>query len=202
MDYSPPSSSIRGILWTRILKKKKEYWSGLPCPFLQGIFLSQGSNSCLLYLLHWQAGSLPPALSGKPFCLFVLTWKASICISILIFFFWIANNHLVQNAEATKEYTVRFPTPASTSPLQRLRLSSVFCVFLVFFRLKCCEELLSHTERASPVLSRVAWIWLNPSLFNQAPLDGELFGRSQSSSVTAIAAINGECGVFVTCKAI
>ena len=74
--------------------------------------------------------------------------------------------------------------------------------FLFFFRLKCCEELLSHTERASPVLSRVAWIWLNPSLFNQAPLDGELFGRSQSSSVTAIAAINGECGVFVTCKAI
>ena len=65
--------------------------------------------------------------------LFVVTWKASICVSILIFFFWIANNHLVQNSEDTQEYTVRFPTPAATSPLQRLPLSSVFCVFLVFF---------------------------------------------------------------------
>ena len=28
---------------------------------LQGIFLTQGSNPCPLYLLHWQAGSLPLA---------------------------------------------------------------------------------------------------------------------------------------------
>ena len=27
--------------------------------FLQGIFLTQGLNQCLLCLLHWQAGSLP-----------------------------------------------------------------------------------------------------------------------------------------------
>ena len=33
---------------------------------LQGIFLTQGSNLCLLYLLHWQADSLPLAPSGKP----------------------------------------------------------------------------------------------------------------------------------------
>ena len=30
---------------------------------LQEIFLTQGSNLCLLCLLHWQTGSLPP---GKP----------------------------------------------------------------------------------------------------------------------------------------
>ena len=35
----------------------QEYWSGLP--FLQGIFLTQVSNSYLLHLLHWQAGSSP-----------------------------------------------------------------------------------------------------------------------------------------------
>ena len=27
--------------------------------FLQGIFLTQGSNPCLLHLLHWQADFLP-----------------------------------------------------------------------------------------------------------------------------------------------
>ena len=35
---------------------RQEYWSGVPFP--QGIFLSQALNTHLLYLLHWQAGSL------------------------------------------------------------------------------------------------------------------------------------------------
>ena len=46
---------------------RQEYWSGLPFP-LQGIFLAQGSNSCLLCLLHWQEGSLPLAPAWKPVC--------------------------------------------------------------------------------------------------------------------------------------
>ena len=33
---------------------------------LQGIFLTQELNPCLLCLLHWQAGSLPLAPPGKP----------------------------------------------------------------------------------------------------------------------------------------
>ena len=33
---------------------------------LQGIFPTQGSNLCLLSLLHWQLGSLPPVSPGKP----------------------------------------------------------------------------------------------------------------------------------------
>ena len=33
---------------------------------LQGIFLTQGSNPCLLHLLHWQAGSLPLVPPGNP----------------------------------------------------------------------------------------------------------------------------------------
>ena len=37
---------------------RQEYRAG--CHFLlQGIFLTQGSNLCLLCLLHWQAVSLP-----------------------------------------------------------------------------------------------------------------------------------------------
>ncbi|CAN0187594.1 unnamed protein product, partial [Rangifer tarandus platyrhynchus] len=33
---------------------------------LQGIFTTQGSNTCLLWLLHWQAGSLPLVTPEKP----------------------------------------------------------------------------------------------------------------------------------------
>ena len=43
---------------------RQECWSGLPCPPL-GHLPDPGSNLSLLCLLHWQAGSLPLALSGK-----------------------------------------------------------------------------------------------------------------------------------------
>ena len=40
---------------------------GVGChALLQGIFLTQGSNPCLLSLLHWHAGSLPLVTPGKP----------------------------------------------------------------------------------------------------------------------------------------
>ena len=42
---------------------RQEHQSGLPFP-PPGIFPTQGSNSNLFCLLHWQAGSLPPP--GKP----------------------------------------------------------------------------------------------------------------------------------------
>ena len=42
--------------------------TGVGCHFLlQGIFPTQGSNSHLLCLLHWQTLSLPLAPPGKPF---------------------------------------------------------------------------------------------------------------------------------------
>ena len=41
-----------------------EYWSGLHA-LLQGIFPTQGSNPCLLWLLPWQVGSLPLVPAGK-----------------------------------------------------------------------------------------------------------------------------------------
>ena len=41
--------------------------TGVGChAVLQGLFPTQGSNLHLLHLLHWQAGSLPLALPGKP----------------------------------------------------------------------------------------------------------------------------------------
>ena len=60
VNDSPPGSSVHGILQARILE-----WS---CHFfLQGIFLTQGLNPCLLNLKHWQEGSLPIAPPEKPF---------------------------------------------------------------------------------------------------------------------------------------
>ena len=42
--------------------------TGVSCHFLlQRIFPTQGSNPCLLCLLHWQADSLPLAPPGKPY---------------------------------------------------------------------------------------------------------------------------------------
>ena len=58
VDYQAPQSM--GF-------SRQEYWSGLPFP-PQGIFLTRGSNSCLLCLLHWQEGSLPLAPTWKPVC--------------------------------------------------------------------------------------------------------------------------------------
>ena len=57
MECSPQDSSVHGILQARILE-----WVAMPL----GIFLTQGSNPHLLYLLHWQVGSLPLASPEKP----------------------------------------------------------------------------------------------------------------------------------------
>ena len=44
---------------------RQEYWSHCHV-LLQGIFPTQGSTLHISSLLHWQAGSLPLAPSGKP----------------------------------------------------------------------------------------------------------------------------------------
>ena len=59
MNCSPPGSCVHG--------DSPGENAGVGCHvLLQGIFLTQGSNLCLLCLLNWQAGSLPLALPGKP----------------------------------------------------------------------------------------------------------------------------------------
>ena len=51
---------------------------------LQGIFLIQGSNPHLMWLLHWNAGSLPLASPGTPSSMFVSFTKfASLLISLV-----------------------------------------------------------------------------------------------------------------------
>ena len=59
MDYSPPGSSVHGMVPGKN--------TGVGCPALfQGIFLIQGSNPHLRWLLHWQADSLPLSHLGSP----------------------------------------------------------------------------------------------------------------------------------------
>ena len=58
MDYSPPGSSVH-----RDSSGKNTGVGGYP--FLQMIVPKQGSNSCLLSLLHWQVGSLPSLITDQ-----------------------------------------------------------------------------------------------------------------------------------------
>ena len=60
MDCTPPGFSVH---WYFPGKN-----TGVHSHFLlQGIFLTQGSNLRLLYLLHWQVGSLPLHDLGSPY---------------------------------------------------------------------------------------------------------------------------------------
>ena len=59
MDYRPPGSSVHGILKIWILE-----WVAMPSS--RGSSLPRGWTHGFLYLLHWQAGSLPLAPPGKP----------------------------------------------------------------------------------------------------------------------------------------
>ena len=59
MDCSLPGFSVHGDSPSKN--------TGMGCHvLLQGIFLTQGSNPCLLCLLHWQTDSLPLVPPGKP----------------------------------------------------------------------------------------------------------------------------------------
>ena len=51
MDCSPPGSSLHGFF-------KQEYWSGLLCH-------PPGIELPLLWLLHWQADSLPDGITDS-----------------------------------------------------------------------------------------------------------------------------------------
>ena len=92
MLCSPPGSSLHGEN-TGVFSGKN---TGVGCRvLLQGIFLIQGSNQCLLSLLHCQAGSLPLAPPGKPMHRETVKMRPSktpehkirrCCIHILIFY--------------------------------------------------------------------------------------------------------------------
>ena len=71
MDCSPPGSFVHGDA------PGKNAGGGCHA-LLQGIFPTQGSNPCLLCLLHWQAGSLP-LVPNFMFMNMLLEWNSFIC---------------------------------------------------------------------------------------------------------------------------
>ena len=59
LDCSPLGSSVHEMFSGKN--------TGVDCHFLlQGIFPTQGSNPCLLHLLHQRVDSLPPVAPGRP----------------------------------------------------------------------------------------------------------------------------------------
>ena len=92
MDCSPPGSSVHG--------DSPGNDTGVGCHFLlQGIFPTQGSNPCLLRLLHRLVGSLtlaPPGMSMSPLnnvkrhCLFPIKGEAFVYLRL---FSPVSNTH-------------------------------------------------------------------------------------------------------------
>ena len=57
--------------------------TGVGCRvLLQGTFPTQGLNLNLFCLLHWQVGSLPPALPGKSLCSYSTVILQTICSGV------------------------------------------------------------------------------------------------------------------------
>ena len=76
MDSSPPGSSGHGILQAR---------RRVGCvALLQGIFPSQGSNPCLLHLLHWQVGFLITSTTWEAYSIarLVNNFKRFLCTTV------------------------------------------------------------------------------------------------------------------------
>ena len=73
------SSVLSDYLWLHVAYRAPPIHGIFPskntevgCYFLlQGIFLTQGSNQCLLHLLHWQVGPLPLQHQGTTDCLWI-----------------------------------------------------------------------------------------------------------------------------------
>ena len=57
---------------------RQGHWNGLPCP-PPGDLLTQGSDLCLLRLLHWQAGSLLLSHRGSPMLTSVTDISGCLC---------------------------------------------------------------------------------------------------------------------------
>ena len=92
--------------------------TGVGCHFLlQGIFPTQGSNPRLLYLLHWQADSLPLRHLGSPQRSIHVVKLVCFCLVKLSFITGV----LVKNLEGQRENDFSFPTLESPRCVVNLR---------------------------------------------------------------------------------
>jgi len=122
MDYSPPGSSVHGILQDR-------YYTGMGCySLLQGISPTQGSNLHLLHLLHWQADSLSLSYLGSQ-CYHdhILTVCVCMCVCVYnipltsLFFCW---SHI--SSYCGLWYTLLFSVKNPLSTIFKMDLDFLF----------------------------------------------------------------------------
>ena len=76
---------------------------------LQGVFLTQGSNLHFLYLLHWQAGSLPLVPPGKPsFNLnyFVITNRATLRVRVQTYEFGVEGAYNLMHSNCLHKWAI------------------------------------------------------------------------------------------------
>ena len=98
------------------------------CHFLfQGIFLTQGSNPCLLHLLHWQADFFTTEPPGKPST--KAYWLFNGC---LFFFFFFRTLCLLPHLPPLHPLPP-FPLPSNSSPFPLLSLFSLSFFFSRFY---------------------------------------------------------------------
>ena len=106
MDCSQPGSSVLWISQARILE-----WVAMPSP---GDLPDQGSNLCLLHLLHGQEGSLPLGPLGSPCypmpcCSAVLGHFSHVWLFVTL---WTVAFHAPLSIEFSRqEYWSRLPCP-------------------------------------------------------------------------------------------
>ena len=88
MNCSPPSSSVHGIFFSG-----KN--TGAGCHFfLQGIFLTQGSNP---HLLHWQAESIPQSHLGSPLYIYIYIYIKGNSLAVQ----WLGHHILTAGIQAS-----------------------------------------------------------------------------------------------------
>ena len=137
MDCSLPGSFVHGILQARILE-----WVAMPS--LQGIFLTQGWNSRLLCLLHWQVGSLPLSPQGSH-----SECSQLICLSLFLFSdeqwnstppsLWIVGTHSVNTHILPRDWTpwqglcTQLPFSKGPQKGRPLRKTFVKSIYLFIF---------------------------------------------------------------------
>jgi len=122
MDCSLPGSSVH--------RDSPGKNPGVGChALLQGIFLTQGSNPSLLYLLYWQASSLPLAPPGKPRWADILT---QICSTS-----WFKDIHWRSRNELTciisLKLSLTFPLFSKSFSFSEVKLSPTISYFSRFW---------------------------------------------------------------------
>ena len=105
---------------------RQVYWSGLPFPPPRDLS-NQGSNLCLLQLLHWQADSLPLSNLGSliniprkwlfyvPIIFMYINYLMCVHIPASPFFFFLTNQHYVFKEESDCHVVTQSASPIIVS---------------------------------------------------------------------------------------